>query len=299
MIREQLDRWGLGVPYRLTTDACARLLLVAPPLEAPFAFFSRRLWSLPAVGRFIRSVTYRYVDRLAQTSNRFRSVTVQGFRLTANVTDFVFSGIYFGGVAYESRLTRYFVEHLRPGGVFVDVGANCGYFSMLAAGLTGASGRIFSFEPNPPVFRELADHVERNGLHGRVRAFELALSDRADSRTLFVTPRHSGLSTLVTDSIVAAGHFGVASTVVVNTITFDEWREQQSIDHVDLMKIDVEGFEAEVLAGMVDSLRARRIARLVCETNWDSPAHRRLVLLGFRPTLLENVGSVSNIAYEL
>lgn len=247
----------------------------------------------------MRSVTYRYVARLAKTQNRFRSVTVLNLHLNANVTDFVFSGIYFGDVPYETHLTRYFAEHLRPGSVFVDVGANCGYFSMIAAGLAGASGRIFSFEPNPPVFQELTDHLQRNGLQGRVHTFQVALSDRADSQTLFVTPQHSGLSTMVSDSIVAAGHFGGATAVAVNTIRFDEWWNTQAIDRVDLMKIDVEGFEAQVLAGMVESLRARRIARVVCETNWDSPAHCLLVECGFRPRILENVGSVWNIAYEL
>lgn len=278
---------------------CARVLIGVPSLETPFVFMSRRLWSAPAVGRALRSVTYRYIERLARTPNRFRSVTVLGLHLNANVTDFVFSSIYFANHPYEEHLTRYFAEHLGPGSVFVDVGANCGYFSMLAAGLVGPSGRVFSFEPNPPVFRELADHLERNGLQDRVHTFELALSDRADSRTLFVTPQHSGLSTMVSESIVAAGHFGGATSVAVNTIRFDDWREKQSVGRVDLMKIDVEGFEAQVLAGMIESLRALRIRRVVCETNWDSPAHRLLVEIGFRPAALENVGSVWNIAYEL
>jgi len=299
LLRDQLDRLGFGVPYRLATDVCARLVLSAPVLETPFVFATRRLWSVPAVGRFCRSFAYRYVDGLSRTPNRFRSVTVRDLRLTANVTDFVFSGIYFGAVPYEPRLTQYFVDHLRPGGVFVDVGANCGYFSMLAAGLVGSSGRVFSFEPNPPVFQELAEHLERNGLRERVRTFPLALGDRAGSASLFVTSQHSGLSTLVSDSVVAAGAFGQPTAVQIKTVMFDAWREEQSVDRVDLMKIDVEGFEAQVLAGMVQSLRARRIARLVCETKWDGPAHRLLVECGFKPVTLENVGSADNIAYEL
>src|SRR6185436_12486312 len=170
-----------------------------------------------AVGRVLRSVSYRYIERLGRTPNRFRSVTVLGLHLNANVTDFVFSGIYFADLPYEEHLTRYFAEHLGPGSVFVDVGANCGYFSMLAAGLVGPSGRVFSFEPNPPVFRELADHLDRNGLRDRVHTFELALGARPDSRTLFVTQQHSGLSTMVSESIVAAGHFGEATAVAVQT----------------------------------------------------------------------------------
>lgn len=60
--------------------------------------------------------------------------------------------------------------------------------------------------------------------------------------------------------------------------------KQHSVDRVDLMKIDVEGFEAHVLAGMAAALSERRISRVVCETAWDSAAHRMLVERGFRPT---------------
>jgi FkbM family methyltransferase len=227
-------------------------------------------------------------------------VTVEGIPMTADVTHFVFSGNYFGAVPYEAHLTRYFADHLRAGSVFVDVGANCGYFSLLAAGLTGASGRIFAFEPNPPVFDELSRHVQLNSVGDRVRMFKLALSDaRVEGVPLFVSPLQSGLSTFITQRATSEQCFGRPGTVSVETVTFDEWREHESADHVDLMKIDVEGFEAQVLAGMIRSLRARRIRRIVCETTWDSPAHRLLVDAGFKPRFLENVGSVDNIAYEL
>lgn len=276
------------------------MIVGLPWLEPPFVRFSRLIWSAPIVGRFFRSVAYRYAGRLTNTDDRFRSVTVQGVLLTANVTNFTFIGIYFGGVPYEEELTRYLVEHLHPGSVFVDVGANAGYFSLLASVLTGPSGRAFAFEPNPPVYRLLAEHVARNALGDRVRTFEFALSDsRAEGASLFVSPVQSGLSTLLTTPDTPAEFFAEYKPVPVATITFDQWREQQGVDGVDLMKIDVEGFEAHVLAGMAAALSERRIARVVCETAWDSAAHRMLVERGFRPTFLESVGALANIAYEL
>jgi FkbM family methyltransferase len=261
---------------------------------------SRAMWSAPVVGRFLRSVAYRYASQLSKSDNPFRSVTVHGVQMTAHVGSLAFTGIYFGSVPYEAELTRYLVEHLAPGDVFVDAGANGGYFTLLASGVTGPSGRAFAFEPNPPVFRELADHIARNALGDRVRTFELGLSDRrSEDASLFVHRDHSGFSTLLSEADIPAQYVDLYTPVRVRTITFDRWRELESVDRVDVMKIDVEGFEAQVLAGMVESLRARRIGRLVCETSWDSPAHRLLVQHGFRPTILESVGSLSNIAYEL
>ena len=290
---------GFGVPYRFLAGACAGVIVGLPWLEPPFVRFSRLIWSAPIIGRFFRSVAYRYAGKLTSTDDQFRSVSVQGFPLTANVTNFSFTGIYFGGVPYEEALTRYLVEHLRPDSVFVDVGANAGYFSLLASALTGPSGRGFAFEPNPPVYRLLAEHVARNALGDRVRTFEVALGERrSEAVSLFVSPAHSGLSTILTSPDIPS-EFSRYRPVQVSTITFDEWRKQDSVDRVDLMKIDVEGFEAHVLKGMAGSLRERRIVRVVCETAWDSPAHRMLVEFGFRPTFLESVGAIANIAYNL
>ena len=249
-------------------------------------------------GRVFRSIAYRLVALLAD-GDPYRSVSVHGISLRADVTDFVFSGIYFGGVSYEPQLTRFLCERLKPGGVFVDVGANSGYFSLLAASLAGTSGRVYAFEPNPPVARALACHIALNAMDDRIVASECALSDTSQDRVpLFVTEAHTGFATLVGDSAIAPEYLGAPTTVGIRTTTFDDWRAAASVDRVDLMKIDVEGFESQVLAGMRESLAAGRVAALVVETSWDSPAHRRLVSLGFQPLVLESVGPADNIAYE-
>jgi hypothetical protein len=70
------------------------------------------------------------------------------------------------------------------------------------------------------------------------------------------------------------------------------------IDRVDLLKIDAEGAEAHVVRGMSAALQAKRIDAIVCETQWDSEAHRLLCESGFVPRALETNGPLTNIAYE-
>ena len=87
--------------------------------------------------------------------------------------------------AYEPGLTDYLKQALRPGMVFVDGGANVGYFTLLAAKLVGESGRVYAFEPEPRNFGLLERSVERNDA-GNVVLTQAALADRAGVESLFL-----------------------------------------------------------------------------------------------------------------
>ncbi len=232
---------------------------------------------------------------------RFRRVMVGDTPLILDVTEFTTSGLYFGNSPYEPKTTSYIGQRLRPGHIFVDVGANHGYFTILAAALVGERGRVFAFEPNPPVFRQLEQHVRLNGFEHRVVLVQQALSDTSrDGARLFVSQcsGNSGLSSLVpAASTIAMGGLSPDHTIPVQTMTFDRWLEGSGVEHVDLVKIDTEGAEAEVIRGMKDALRNGRIGVVVCETQWGSDAHRLLCGFDLVPQAIENIGHLTNIAY--
>jgi hypothetical protein len=124
-----------------------------------------------------------------------------------------------------------------------------------------------------------------------------ALSDRSAERVLLYIPEHDGFATLALDETHAASYVAGASAIDVTTRTFDDWLAASSIETVALMKIDVEGAEMSVLAGMRTALAAGRVRRVILETGTDSAAHRLLVNQGFRPSHIESAGPVDNIAY--
>jgi FkbM family methyltransferase len=295
---DTLGKLGLGWPYRAAVAGCAGLVASNPSLERSFVRVSRALWQTPVAGRLCRSVGYRLVDRLRGTGNVYRDIEVDGIRLRVDATHWMFSGQYLGGVAYEPDTAGFIRGHLRPGMVFVDIGANSGFFSLLAAHYVGAAGRVFAFEPNPPVFAALTQHVELNHLADRIRAFDVALSDTAsDAARLHVWPEHSGFSSLDLEGAPGAEHLAGGSSVTIRTEVFDRWFAEQDLASIDLLKMDVEGFEGQVVSGMTRTLSERRIARIVCETPWDSPAHRQLLAHGYRAERLEAVGGMDNIVY--
>jgi FkbM family methyltransferase len=156
------------------------------------------------------------------------------------------------------------LARLEPGDVFVDVGANIGLYSILAARRIGATGRVLAFEPSSREFTRLLANLEMNGARA-VTPFSVALSSAPGFLELHVAPTHTGLNTLrVSDATAHA--FRDARAQTVGVLRFDE-AIAPLLDgkRVKLMKIDVEGAEMEVLLGMETSLAAGLFERVVVE----------------------------------
>ena len=93
---------------------------------------------------------------------------------------------------WEPYETSLLLRLLQPGDVFVDVGANIGYFSVLAASLVGEQGAVFSFEPDPNNYRLLCANMALNAFDGNSVTVEAALSDLAGEGRLFLSEDNLG-----------------------------------------------------------------------------------------------------------
>jgi FkbM family methyltransferase len=286
--------------YRWTAGRSADALACVPALERPFVSAGSRLSNLPGVGRFYRSVAYRFADRLRRDGTPYRTVMLEGARLTVDITEFTTFGLYFTGRRYEPRTTDYLTGSLGPGDTFVDIGANHGYFTLVAASRVGASGRVYAFEPNPPVFRQLAAHVRLNRFADRVLLADTALSDVNGTAALFVSQcvLNSGLSSLQTPAGHAGGALSPECAVPVRTETFDCWYERVKPGRIAVMKIDVEGAEDRVFEGMTATLRSGAIGAIVCETEWNGGVRDRLAACGYTARLLEPSAGLPNLVFE-
>ena len=188
--------------------------------------------------------------------------------------------------------------------MFVDIGANSGYFTVLAALRVGARGRVYAFEPNPEVRRQLERHVELNQIADRVTVSGLALAgEDKDGVRLFVScwPENDGLASLTPAAeTVARGGLRADASIPVSVRTFDTWAAQSDGPaRIDLMKIDVEGAEAYVLAGMSAAFETLRPARIICETPLESDAVRMLRDRGYRVSTLDAIpGGIPNLLFE-
>jgi FkbM family methyltransferase len=131
---------------------------------------------------------------------------------------------------------------LRPGSTFVDVGANVGDYSLLAASIVGDAGRVLCFEPEPQNRYWLQKSIDLNG-YKNMDVFPVALSDTNRQASLYLG-EIAGYHTLI------PGHpERQAGTITVPTRTLDSHLKELGRERIDMMKIDVEGAELQVLRG--------------------------------------------------
>jgi FkbM family methyltransferase len=169
-----------------------------------------------------------------------------GVILALNPRDPVISGALLFRV-YENAELRTYAQLLRPGMVVVDVGANIGLYSAIAAKRVGPSGRVIALEPDPETFGFLKRTIQYNGFHN-VEPHQMAASAQAGTVKLFRNPDNRGDSRLYSDPMLK-------DSVDVTTVALDDLLAQEGIQHVDVIKIDVQGAEGLVLAGARETLR--------------------------------------------
>jgi FkbM family methyltransferase len=205
-------------------------------------------------------------------------VVRQGLKWSLNPADFQHESLFWTGVmdTWEIEELR---RRLAPGSVFLDIGANFGYYSVRLASLQKEI-QVHAFEPHPVTFRRLSRHIEWNGLSDVVHAHQFALSDVSGQAHMAERPDNSGASRL-TD-----GDDGIA----VQTMTLDEFARSAGLTRVDGIKIDVEGVEPRVLRGGRETIGKYRPAMVIefwtpgLEKAGSTPAELAAVLaeLGYR-----------------
>jgi len=140
----------------------------------------------------------------------------------------------------ESATVKYLRNVLKPGDVFIDIGAHVGYFAEYAGRLVGRTGLVFAFEPFPYNYELLS----RNCRHMRqIKTIQAAVSNSSGQTFLFEHKTSSSSHSLSDLS-------GSGKIVPVNKISLDEFFLKSEVDRIDVVLVDVEGHERSVLQGM-------------------------------------------------
>jgi FkbM family methyltransferase len=169
---------------------------------------------------------------------------------------------------FEDSERRFLRTFLRPGDIFVDIGANIGLFTLIAARCVGLDGKVYAFEPGSLTYRRLSDNISLNALQN-VICQQIALSDAATRMDLTIA-----LDGWDAFSSFARPMFGDSFvTESVQCVTWDSFAAQADLlGKVTMMKIDVEGWESRVLRGAAATL-ARDDAPMV-QIEFTEPAAR-------------------------
>ena len=142
---------------------------------------------------------------------------------------------------YERETCEAIESILKPGDTFVDLGANIGFYTLIASRIVGENGKVFSFEPTPSTFQTLKKNIKENNFSNIVIAEDNAVSNVSGVAHFKVTEGSEMNS--VTNS-------NDESTISVKKISLDKYFSNIDHNKIDLIKMDIEGQEYNALLGM-------------------------------------------------
>lgn len=193
-------------------------------------------------------------QQLVAIGNRFRRLTGGAPKIETGPA----SGLRFGtgpqAAAYvhgnvELPVQETLLDSLNSGDAFFDVGANVGFFSILAGRIVGSTGAVYAFEPVPQNAFRVENNARLNNLHN-IEVMKIALSNHCGKSELLLA-RHSGGAVLKGAGIPP----DYTESLEVEVYTMDAVLEKEQLRPPDLIKIDVEGAELDVLRGMSGIIR--------------------------------------------
>ncbi len=175
---------------------------------------------------------------------------------------------------FEPETVRCYSRLIRSGDTVLDVGANIGAHTLPIARLVGESGRVIAFEPTDYAFGKLVNHVDANpAVAERVKCMQMMLVDKTEG---FAPPPLYSSWPLAAEAGAHAEHQGkLMACTRATASTLDSVVEALKLDHVDCIKLDIDGFECQMLRGSSKSL-----------TRW-----RPAIVMELAPYVLEEHGS--------
>jgi FkbM family methyltransferase len=214
-----------------------RKLLLTPAI---LYFF---VTDLPRIRSFGNLVFHFFLIYKWLMSGRHRAepidADVLGFTMRLDPADVVDAFLLAFPKYYESREIAFVRDHLRPGDVFVDLGAHVGFYSLVAARAVGPSGKVLAVEANPVTYERFACNVALNGLQ-QVTALNVGVADRSTTLSLAVWPQPIASASSFLGP--GAGRVEVASEPLLELV------RRHGITRITGMKLDIEGFEYRVMA---------------------------------------------------
>lgn len=177
---------------------------------------------------------------------------------------------------WEPNITKAWISLVKPEDTVMDLGANFGYYGLLAAAKTDKkNSKIIFFEANKRLIPYIHKTLKLNWYHEQSVVENFAVSDRKETVTLNVLKDYIGSSTLqALDKLESYMHgkmeLKIEETLKVQSVTIDEYCKRHDIDKVDLIKMDIEGFEEKAYKGMHEIIKASPTLTLFVEFTKES-----------------------------
>ena len=187
---------------------------------------------------------------------------------------------------WEPDMSKLIRKNLRKWDVFLDIGANIGYFSLLASSIVGNEGEVLAFEPSSKNFAELQKNIALNNF-SNISAIRHAVSNTATTKNLFYNPTNPGGSSLVEN--LHSGKEGES----IETIVLDDFLGEKKIDFI---KMDIEGYEYFAILGMKKILSQNNL-KMIFE--YSPTFYEKLYPTDFAEKSVEMLDILAEVGFKL
>ncbi|MBW4561744.1 MAG: FkbM family methyltransferase [Mojavia pulchra JT2-VF2] len=199
---------------------------------------------------------------------------------------------------WESWITQVMIQQLLPGNYCLDIGANCGYYSLIMADVVGTTGNVVAVEPNPRLASLLEKSLNVNGFSKHTRVVQKAVADTNGNKVNLVIPKEGfwGSSTISQSEILPGEQAFEVETVTVDELTKD-WPQ------VDLIKIDAEGAEKAIWNGMRETIKKNNniiiIMEFCCYRDYNPKEFlHEIQAAGFSIKYIDNDSQIKSLSIE-
>tara|TARA_B100000941_G_C28441514_1_gene519914 strand:+ start:284 stop:1117 length:834 start_codon:yes stop_codon:yes gene_type:complete len=192
----------------------------------------------------LRNITNWIIKKLLP-----KKVKIGKYFLFLNPNDPVVSGAIFFNV-YEKSESHFIKSICFEGMNILDIGANIGYYTALFSQLAGDKGSVIAIEPDLESYKYLSRSINSFN-YKNVLSFHLAASDIKQKLPLFISKENRGDNRLYSTN-------QKRNSIMVDCLTVDELLEENKMENLDLIKIDVQGYEPKVLKGMLNIVRSSK-----------------------------------------
>ena len=186
---------------------------------------------------FLWAISVDHINKFKVVLGRYKNFIIAGDIHIPEIRDLY----WWGKDAFEPETYSIFIKLVKSCSLFIDVGANIGYYSLVAAA-TNKKTKIVSFEPVPLVFSMLKNNIVLNNLS--IHAENMAVSNVNGPVTLYI-PKDSNVSASENPEFRPD-----TSKLIVNAVTLDDYCSKNGLGFPDLVKLDTETTEPKIIEGM-------------------------------------------------
>ncbi|RUA12880.1 MAG: hypothetical protein DSY82_00085 [Flavobacteriia bacterium] len=242
---------------------------------------------------FLKKYYFFFYTYLFNPYSLFKDITfeieINRINLKLDINDWIQQNLYFLGEYEKAELTA-IQKFIKKDSLFIDIGANFGLYSLFLSPYI-SEGQIISFEPFNQNFESLVYNIKLNKL-SNIKANNYAIGDKNGVLTIYYNPKENNLGMASLEEQPES----IQQTTKI--ISLDEYVRTNMLNQIDVIKIDIEGFEYNALLGMKNSLKKYHPTLLI-EINNNQKKKQEILQflkqLGYKRYFIDDHGNLSHI----